>query len=47
MCGPLQHQSGVTIEKNSMKIQDHEQTTSHRIPLLLCLFVSAAYHHIT
>jgi hypothetical protein len=42
-----QQQSGITTAKNSMRIQDHEQTTSHRIPLLLCLFVSDAYHQIT
>lgn len=47
MYGPLQQQSGVATARNSMRIQDHEQTATHRIPLLLCLFASAAYHQIT
>jgi hypothetical protein len=47
MYGLLQQQSGVALARNSMRIQDHEQTTSHQIPLRLCFLVAAAYHQIT
>jgi hypothetical protein len=47
MYGPLQQESAVTIATNSMRIQDHEEATSHRIHLLLSSFVSAAHRQIT